>query len=86
MGAEKTWCGGVDCVTGAEDVCQCTEPYPAGEGYSEGRCSTRLGTQPAALHLKPCQASFALESLWRTSMPMPLLSLLNHWRNLSGGS
>ena len=24
VGAEKTWCGGVDCVTGAGDVCKCT--------------------------------------------------------------
>ena len=22
VGAEKTWCGGVDCATGAGDVCQ----------------------------------------------------------------
>ena len=28
MGAEKTWCGGVDCATGAGDV-------RVGEGYSE---------------------------------------------------
>ena len=26
MGAEKTWCGGVDCATGAGDVCKCAEP------------------------------------------------------------
>ena len=32
MGAEKTWCAGVDCATSAGDACQCTEP---GEGYSE---------------------------------------------------
>ena len=25
VGAEKTWCGGVDCETGAGDVCQCVE-------------------------------------------------------------
>ena len=28
MGAEKTWRGGVDCETGAGDVCKCTEPCP----------------------------------------------------------
>ena len=28
VGAEKTWCGGVDCVTGAGDVCQCGELCP----------------------------------------------------------
>ena len=26
VGAEKTWCVGVDCATGAGDVCQCAEP------------------------------------------------------------
>ena len=35
VGAEKTWCGGVDCATGAGDVCQCTEPCHVGEGYCE---------------------------------------------------
>ena len=28
VGAEKTWCGGVNCVTGAGDVCQCAELCP----------------------------------------------------------
>ena len=28
VGAEKTWCGGVDCETGEGDVCQCAEPCP----------------------------------------------------------
>ena len=28
VGAEKTWCGGVDCATGAGDVCKCAEQYP----------------------------------------------------------
>ena len=28
VGAEKTWCGGVDCTTGAGDVCKCAEPCP----------------------------------------------------------
>ena len=52
-GAEKTWCGGVDCTTGAGDVCQCAEPFWWGvqwRVWSEGWCSPRLGTQPAALH------------------------------------
>ena len=26
--AEKTYCGGVDCATGAGGVCQCAEPCP----------------------------------------------------------
>ena len=28
VGAEKTWCGGMDCATGAGDVCKCTEMCP----------------------------------------------------------
>ena len=35
MGAEKTRCGGVDCTTGAADVCKCAELCPCCEGYSE---------------------------------------------------
>ena len=29
VGAEKTWCGGVDCATGAGDECQWAEPCPS---------------------------------------------------------
>ena len=32
VGAENTWCGGVDCATGARDVCQWAEPCPCWEG------------------------------------------------------
>ena len=51
MGPEKTWCGGVDCATGAGDVCKCAEPWPCWwRVWSEGWCSPRISTQPAALH------------------------------------
>ena len=55
VGAEKTWCGGVDCATGAGDVCKCTEPCPCWWGvqwrvWSEGWCSPRISSQPTALH------------------------------------
>ena len=45
----------MDCATGAEDVCQCTEPCPCWWGiqwrvWSEGWCSLRISTQPTALH------------------------------------
>ena len=55
VGAEKTWCGGVDCATGAGDVCKRTEPCPCWWGvqwrvWSEDWCSPRISTQPAALH------------------------------------
>ena len=33
MGTEKTWCGGMDCATGAGDICQCTEPCPCWQGF-----------------------------------------------------
>ena len=55
MGAEKTWCGEVDCATGAGDVSKCAEPCPCWWGvpwrvWSEGWCSPRISTQPTALH------------------------------------
>ena len=55
VGAEKTWCGGVDCATGAGDVCKCVEPCPCWWGvqwsvWSEGWCSPRISTPPTALH------------------------------------
>ena len=55
VGAEKTWCGGVDCATGAGGVCKCVEPCPCWWGeqwrvWSEGWFSPRISTQPTALH------------------------------------
>ena len=55
VGAEKTWCWGMDCASGAEDVCKCAEPCPCWWGvqwrvWSEGRCSPGLSTQPASRH------------------------------------
>ena len=55
VGAEKTWCGGVDCATGAVDVCQCAELCPCWWAvqwrvWSEGPCSPRISIQPTALH------------------------------------
>ena len=55
VGAEKTWCGGVDCATGAGDVRKCAEPYPRWWGvqrrvWNEGWCSPKISTQLAALH------------------------------------
>ena len=59
VGAEITWCGGVDCATGAGDVCKCMEPCPCWWGvqwrvWSEGWCSPRISTQPTALHHSQC--------------------------------
>ena len=95
VGTEKTWCGGVDCATGAGAVCQCADPCPCWWGvqwrvWSEGWCSPRLGTRYSArcsssLCLKHCQASSTLGSPGRTFMPMTLLSL-NRSKNVSGGS
>ena len=64
----KTWCGGMDCVSGAGDICQYAEPCPCWWAvqwrvWNEGRCSPRLSIQPAALH--HCAWSFAMGvSFW----------------------
>ena len=55
VGAEITWCGGVDCATGAGDVRKCAELCPRWWGvqwrvWSEGWCSPRISIQPTALH------------------------------------
>ena len=42
VGAEKTWCG-VDCETGAGDVCQCVEPG-RGTVKSEVKVSVHHGS------------------------------------------
>ena len=49
VGAEKSWCGGVDCATGAGDVCKCAESCPCWWGvqwrvWSEGWCSPRISS------------------------------------------
>ena len=67
VGAEKTWCCGVDCATGAGDVCKCAEPCPCWWGVqwrvqSEGWCSPRISTQPTALH----------HCVWSLIMRVPL--------------
>ena len=51
MGAEKIWCGGVDCATGAEDVCQWRSRVHLGEGYIEVKVGVH---QVSILSLKPC--------------------------------
>ena len=58
VGANKTWCGGMDCTTGAGDVCKCAGLCPCWWGvqwrvWSEGQCLSRLSTQSAALHHCP---------------------------------
>ena len=64
-----------------------------GEGYSE-EFEVKVGVHQgsvlshcsSSLCLKPYHESSALGSPGRTSMPMTLLSSLNHLRNVSGGS
>ena len=75
VGAEKTWCGGVDCVTGAGDVCQCTEPclcwwVVQWRVWSEGRCSSRLSTQSTAFH--HCAWSLVMRVLLWSPLGWPL--------------
>ena len=54
VGAEKTWCGGVDCATGAGDVCKCVEPCRCWWGvhwlWSEGRWSSSSVLDQPTLH------------------------------------
>ena len=69
VGAEKTWCGGVDCVTGAGDVCKCTEPCPCWWGvqwkvWSKGRCSPGLSTQPVVIVLEALSHEFCSGVPW----------------------
>ena len=59
------------------------------EGYSEEfevKVSVHSTRCSSSLCLKPYHKSSALGSPGRTSMPMTLLSWLNHSRNVSGGS
>ena len=62
-----------------------------GEGYSE-EFEVKVGVHQGSAHcssslcLKPYHESSTLGSPGRTSMPMTLLSSLNHLRNVSGGS
>ena len=78
MGAEKTWCGGVDCATGAGDVCKCAKPCPCWWGvqwrvWSEGWCSPRISTQLTALH------HCAWSLIMRVPLWGPLVGPLCRW-------
>ena len=63
VGAEKTWCGGVDCATGAGDVCQCAGCIPVGEGYSQ-KFRVKVGGHQG-LVLSPLLFIIVLEALSR---------------------
>ena len=63
MGVEKTWCGGVDCATGAGDVCKCTELCPCWEGYSE-EFEVKVGVHQGSV-LSPLLFIIVLEALSR---------------------
>ena len=93
MGAEKTWCEGVDCANGAGMYANAQSCVHVGEGtvkslkrrsvFTKARYSARCSS---SLCLKPCHTNSALGSPWGTSMLMTLFSLLNRLRNVSGGS
>ena len=61
VGAEKTWCGGVDCMTGAGNVCKCAEPFRVGEGYSE-EFEVKVGVHQGSV-LSPLLFIIVLEAL-----------------------
>ena len=95
MGAEKTWCQGVDCTTGTRQgmYANAQSRVHVGEGYSE-EFEVKVGVLQGSvlspllfiIVLEALHKSSALGSPGRTSMPMTLLSLLNHSRNVSEGS
>ena len=65
MGTEKTLCEGVNCATGAGDVCQCAKPCPCwySEEFEEKAMFTKVGYSAhcsSSLCFKPCHASSAL--------------------------
>ena len=91
MGAEKTWCGGVDCETGAGDVCKCVSHVHVGEGYSE-EFKVKVGVHQGSI-LSPLLFIIVLEALscefrsgWEDLYAHDLLSSLNCSSNVSGGS
>ena len=61
MGTEKTWCGGVDCATGAGDICKCH--VSVSEGYSE-EFEVKVGVHQGSV-LSPLLFIFVLEALSR---------------------
>ena len=61
VGAEKTWCGGVDCATGAGDVCKCRRRVR--EGYSE-EFEMKVGVHQGSV-LSPLLFIIVLEALSR---------------------
>ena len=63
MGAEKTWCGGVDCATGAGDVCNARSRVRVGEGYSE-EFEVKVGVHQGSV-LSPLLFIIVLEVLSR---------------------
>ena len=93
VGAEKTWCGGVDCATGAGDVCKCVSRVRVGEGYNE-EFEVKVGVHQGSV-LSPLLFIIVLEALsreFRSGVPWEdlyaddLVSSLNRLRNVSGRS
>ena len=66
MGAEKTWCGGVDCTTGVQGMyANVQSRVPVGEGYSE-KFEVKFGVHQGSVHvhvLSPLLFIIVLETL-----------------------
>ena len=80
-------------MTGAGMYVNVRSRVRVGERYSEEfkeivgvHQGSDLACCSLSLCLNPYHESSILGSPGRTSMPMTLLSSLNHWRNVSGGS
>ena len=63
MGAEKTWCGGVDCATGAGMYANARSRVRVGEGYSE-EFEVKVGVHQGSV-LSPLLFIIVLEALSR---------------------
>ena len=74
VGDEKTWCGGVDCETGAGDVCKCIH---VGEGYSE-EFEVKVGVYQGSI-LSPLLFINVIEALSQVPIWGPLGGPLCRW-------
>ena len=63
MGSEKTWCGGVDCATGAGMYANARSLVRVGEGYSE-EFEVKVGVHQGSV-LSPLLFIIVLEALSR---------------------
>ena len=93
MGAEKTWCGGVDCATGAVDYANAWRRVRVGKGYSE-EFEVKVGVHQGSV-LSPLLFIIVLEALsrefrsgvpWEDLYANDLVIIAESLEEVSGGS